>query len=318
MKRMKRTIYLVAAFLLFLLSANKSVAQYYFYNNSHYDSPLMFEFGASVGAMNCLTDVGGRSGLGKKFVKDLNMGNTQLNGSIYLTATYKEKFALRLEGSFGKIKAFDSILSNVKDNSQGRYERNLSFQSKISEISLVAEIHPLFIFVDWVSRDQEPPYFSPYLVGGIGFFSFNPQAKSRTGKFVDLQPLSLEGQGFAEYPTRKTYSLSQINFPLGAGVRYELSPSLNLRAEFLYRKLSTDYLDDVSTRYVDPSLFSSYLSGTQLQDALDLSSNQRTNNGPVSFQYRKSEGGIRGNPKNDDAYFTFNLKIGFTFGRESR
>jgi hypothetical protein len=315
---MKTFTYLTATLLLLIAPGYKAAAQYYFYNNGSYDTPLMFELGGSVGLMNCLTDVGGKSGLGKPFVKDLNLGNNQFNGSIYLMATYKEKFALRMEGTFGQVKAYDSILADVKSTSQGRYERNLSFRSKISEFSLIAEFHPLFIFIDWAGTDRDPPYFSPYLAAGIGFFSFNPQAKSRTGQYTDLQPLSLEGQGFPEYPDRKPYKLSQINFPIGAGVRYELGPSFNLRAEFLLRILKTDYLDDVSTRYIRSDVFANNLSGTDLQNAIDLSFNQRTNTGPNRNIYRKTEGGIRGNPKNDDSYFTFNIKIGYTFGRESR
>ena len=315
---MKRITNIGVIFLLLSVSGYKAAAQYYFYDNNSYNSSVVFELGGSIGLMNCLTDVGGRSGLGKPFVKDLNIGNNQLNGSIYLMATYKEKISLRLEGTFGHVKAYDSILAKVKSSSQGRYERNLNFRSTISEFSIIAEFHPRFMFVDWAGKDRDPPYLSPYLAAGIGFFSFNPQSKSRYGQYVDLQPLSLEGQGFAEYPDRKPYKLSQISYPIGAGVRYELGPSLNLRAEFLYRILTTDYLDDVSTRYIDPSLFSSYFSGSDLQNAQDLSFNQRTNTGANSNIYRKTEGGIRGNPKNDDAYFSFNIKIGYTFGREKR
>ncbi len=316
---MKRTTLLIVATLLLTATGKKAAAQYYFYDANSYNNPLMFEFGASAGMMNCLTDIGGKKGLGKKFTKDMNLGNTQVNGSLYLMATYKEAVAVRLEGTFGSIKAYDSILVNEKLTSQGRYQRNLSFRSKISEVSLIAEFHPLFMFIDWSLRDdQDPPRLSPYLAVGVGYFSFNPQAKSRRGDYVDLQPLSTEGQGFAEYPDRKPYKLSQMNIPLGAGIRYELSSSFNLRAEFLYRKLSTDYLDDVSSRYIDPLVFSNYFSGTTLQDALDLASNQRTNTDPANkYIFRKTEGGIRGNPKNNDAYFTFNIKIGFTFGREN-
>jgi len=317
---MKRITLTAAITLLLAASGYKASAQYYFYDSYSYDSPLMFELGGSVGIMNCLTDVGGKKGLGKPFVKDLNLGNNQLNGSIYLSATYKEAVAIRIEGTFGHVKAYDSILVSEKATSQGRYERNLNFKSKISEISLIAEFHPLFIFIDWPGRDDDPPLFSPYIAAGIGFFSFNPQAKSRTGEYVDLEPLRLEGQGLTQYSERKPYKLSQMNIPVGVGVRYELSPTFNLRAEFLHRTLFTDYLDDVSTRYIDPNLFGQAgfgLTGKQLQNAQDLASNQRTNTDPTnSFIYRKSEGGIRGNPKNKDSFFTFNIKIGLTFGRE--
>ncbi|MFZ4057250.1 MAG: hypothetical protein ACOYKE_03895, partial [Ferruginibacter sp.] len=59
-----------------------------------------------------------------------------------------------------------------------------------------------------------------------------------------------------------------------------------------------------------------YLSGTQLQNALLLSSNDRVNPLGPTGPFRKTEGGIRGNPKDKDAFFTFNFKVGMTFGRE--
>ncbi len=317
---MKRISILLAAFLLLAAAGQKAMGQYYFYDSYSYNTPVVFEFGVSAGAMNCLTDLGGKKGLGKKLLKDLNFGNTQLNGSIYLTATYKEAIALRLEGTFGQVKAYDSILVKEALTTSGRYQRNLNFRSKISEISLIAEFHPLFALVNWSLRDdQDPPRISPYIAAGIGYFTFNPQAKGRNGEWVDLQPLSTEGQGFAEYPDRKPYKLSQFNIPIGLGVRYELSSSFNLRAELLHRTLHTDYLDDVSTRYIDNTVFANYFTGSQLQNAIDLASNQRTNTDPANSNwFRKTEGGIRGNPKNNDSYFTFNLKIGYIFGRESR
>ncbi len=313
---MKKITLLIATITLLTGFLQKASAQYYFYDNSSYDTPVMFELGGSFGVMNCLTDLGGKKGLGKKGTKDLNLGNTKMNGSIYLTATYKEAIALRLEGTFGQVSAYDSVLKSVQATTNGRYERNLNFRSKISEVSLVAEFHPLFIFINWLSRDDEPPRVSPYIAAGVGIFTFNPQAKNRTGNYVDLQPLSTEGQGFAEYPTRKPYKLTQINFPLGLGVRYELSPEFNLRAEFLYRILNTDYLDDVSTKYINSAVFANYFTpgSREWQDAVDLSSNERVNSNTVKF--RKTEGGVRGNPNNNDSYFTFNIKIGLTFGRE--
>lgn len=43
------------------------------------------------------------------------------------------------------------------------------------------------------------------------------------------------------------------------GLRIELGSLFNARIEFLDRKLFTDYLDDVSTTYIDPALFYKYL-----------------------------------------------------------
>ena len=63
--------------------------------------------------------------------------------------------------------------------------------------------------------------------------------------------------------------MQQINYPVGLGLKYEFG-TFNLRAEFLYRILSTDYLDDLSTRYIKPTVFANYFSGSQLADALAL------------------------------------------------
>ena len=52
--------------------------------------------------------------------------------------------------------------------------------------------------------------------------------------------------------------LNQLNIPLELGVKYELNSQFNVRAEFIYRKLNTDYLDDVSTEYIDPTIYANY------------------------------------------------------------
>ena len=296
------------SFLFVFSICKESKSQYYFYNNDYYDKPIMFEIGASIGGMNCFTDLGGRKGIGKSFTKDMNLKNTQLAGSVYFSATYNNAITLRLEGTFGQVSAYDSILKNVAPSTYGRYERNLSFRSTIKEVMLVTELHPLYLFGNF--EDRDPPLLSPYLVGGIGCFVFNPQAKLNNS-WVYLHPLHTEGEGLPEYPDRPNYELVQINIPMGAGLRYELSPIFNIRAEVVYRKLNTDYLDDVSqTDYVDPTVFTNHFTGTRLTQALLLYDRRYeldpNNNGP----------GERGSTKHTDAYFTFNLKIGLTLGRE--
>jgi hypothetical protein len=300
-----KSLFLLAGIIL-LGATTKTQAQYYFYNEDYYDNPVLYEVGGSIGTMNCLTDLGGHKGLGKKFLKDLNFGSTQLCASAYFGMCYKNSVGLRVEYTAGMVKAYDSVLKDDVNNP--RYSRNLSFRSKISEVSVIAEFYPTYIFRKF-DTDVEPPRLSPYFMIGIGFFHFNPQA-IYNGEWVDLQPLHTEGQGFAEYSGREQYSLSQTNIPLGLGVKYELSPRFNVRAEMLYRKLHTDYLDDVSTNYVDPAVFSKYLSGPLLAQALALN-----NRSADTWGYSKP-GDIRGNPESKDAYFTFNLKIGIIFGRQ--
>ncbi len=307
MRLHKKTRLLYILFFTLFLFANSAKAQYYFYNEDYYDSPITYEFGGSLNAMNALTDIGGKKGIGAKFVKDLNMGKTHLSGGVFVSVLYKYALGLRLEGTFGEVSANDNVLEGVTDIAKERYNRNVNFRSNIAEIALLAELHPLYMFIDWPAKDVMPPRFSPYVVGGVGYFSFNPQAELN-GRLIDLQPLSTEGQGFAEYPNRPVYKLKQMNFPVGAGVKYDLSPLLNVRAEFLYRILRTDYLDDVSTRYIDPALYSNYFSGSRLTNAILLSDRQ--------IEYRTAPGGKRGSPLQKDAYFTASLKLSLILGRE--
>lgn len=304
----------ISFFLLLCLMAIQSGAQSYFYNNDYYDNAITYEAGISLGPMNSMTDIGGRPGFGTRGPKDLNIKSTTLYGSIYASAVYKHFVALRMEATIGRIKSNDSLLDGIKSPNKaiGRYNRNLSFRSPIYEISLTAEFHPIDFFSNF-DPDRYAPALSPYLIGGVGFFHFNPQALLNN-EWVDLRPLHTEGEGFAEYPDRKEYRLNQINIPLGIGIAYEVSPKLIFRLEYINRKSFTDYLDDVHDTYIDPALFSKYLSGTELSQALILNNRRRSD--AVENQTTARAGGRRGNPLNNDSYFTINFKAGYVFGRD--
>jgi len=274
----------------------------------YFDRPAVYEAGISLGPMNSLTDVGGRKGNGTWGVKDLNLKNTTLSGGAFIRVVYKNAFAIRAEVNAGRVKGNDSVLAEVKSTAFDRYNRNLSFRSNIFEVNFLGELYPLTLFGTQGSV-YYPGAVSPYFVLGFGFFHFNPQAKLNS-KWVDLQPLRTEGEGFAEYPDRKVYHRTQLSIPLGFGGRYQVSEKINLSMEFLFRKLFTDYLDDVSTTYIEPSLFQKYLSGADLANALALNNRVRTDDNP---NRKVSAGDRRGNSDRNDHYFSLNFKIAYVF-----
>ena len=100
---MKKLSHIVAFLFCLVAFSKKGTAQFYFLNDNYYYTPVTFEFGASVGAMNCLTDLGGKEGIGKQFLKDLNYGNTNVTVGGYFTTMYKAAVGLRLEANLGKI-----------------------------------------------------------------------------------------------------------------------------------------------------------------------------------------------------------------------
>jgi high-affinity Fe2+/Pb2+ permease len=85
--------------LAFTFFSKNASAQYYFYNDDYYDQDVLVEVGASIGAMNCLTDLGGKAGIGKGFIKDLNSGKSYLSGGIFANISYKSSLGLRLEST---------------------------------------------------------------------------------------------------------------------------------------------------------------------------------------------------------------------------
>lgn len=290
---------------LFIMQAFSSRAQYYYQNGRYLGSELNVELGGSVGIMNALTDIGGKKGIGKGFIKDLTFKTSKPSFSIYATAMYKEFIGVRLEATFGNIEAYDSILKKVASSTFLRYERNLSFRTSIRDIQLTAELHPLF-FKNY--GENEAPFWSPYVVAGIGLFTFSPETQL-DGRWYALQPLRTEGQGFAEYPDREPYKLTQINIPVGIGVKYEINDYLNARFEIVHRFLLTDYLDDVSQEdYIDPALFYNYLFPAQAAIAEKLS-----NRSGAFFRDRR-----RGDSKDNDSFFSVQLKIGISITRSRR
>lgn len=281
-------------------------AQYYFYNQTRYDSDIVGELGIQFGGMNCLTDLGGGSGIGKRFIKDLNLGNTKPCMGAYGLIMYRNAVGIKLESSFGNIAAFDSVLKPVASTTHGRYERGLSFRSQVMDFQIGIEIHPLYFKV----YDEDAPRLSPYFFFGIGIFSFNPETELK-GHWYLLQPLHTEGQGFSELSGRRPYELQQINFPFAAGLRYEISSVVNTRLEINYRILKTDYLDDVSKTYIDPALFYRYLPPQLAFIAVQLADRQSER---VQLHVT-SPGQQRGNPKNKDSFFSIQMKIGIILGR---
>ena len=286
-------------------------AQSYFYNGNYYEPDFLYEAGLSFNAMNCLTDLGGSKQTKIPVIKNLNLGKTGFSVGAFGSFIYQNTAGVRLEATYGQLSASDSRLKGQTGSAASRFNRNLDFKTNILEIAAIGEIYPLPLVASLLGKENPALLISPYLLAGVGFFHFEPQGSiPGTNTFVNLEPLRTEGQGFAEYPDRERYKLSQMNFPLGFGAKYELNRLLNLRVEALYRVLTTDYLDDVSTTYIDPALFDKYLTPVNASIAKRVSDKQIV---PVS-----GTDVMRGSPTINDSYFTINLKVSFTIGRERR
>lgn len=207
------------------------------------------------------------------------------------------KMVLGLGGSYvfnGHFRA-RALISLAKLGANDKYSveptlvaRNLNFSTSLSELSLT--VHYDLLDLDYFK-------FTPYLFGGIALFHFNPYTYDSVYGKVFLKPLSTEGQGLSAYPERKPYALTQISFPVGAGIRFRVNDDIAIAWEIGLRKTNTDYLDDLSTTYVDQA----YLLSQKGQQAVDLAyrGDELKNNPGVYPQ----DGTVRGGAVYKDWYY---------------
>jgi hypothetical protein len=262
------------------------------------------------GLSNYLGDLGGNVGSGKGFFYDHNFKQRTFFYGLGLSHFRRDVVGLRLEYTWGQISGSDQDVTyrDKGDLSYYRLRRNLDFQSKISELSLSAVCFPFKIFPAQFGIHHW--HLQPYMGMGIGLFSFNPQGTyydeiAEDLIWVDLHPLRTEGQGMQEYPSRKPYQLTQWNMPFTVGLRYALGNKTSMAFEFCGRKLFTDYLDDVSTNYIDPNLFAKYLQGEDASVARSV--NNKSNLINPDMPYLPGE--QRGNPDKNDFFYSFNVKL---------
>ncbi len=206
----------------------------------------------------------------------------QSNPVIALGATLDltDKLLLRSEFIATKLQG---------DDKRGMYpDRNLNFKTSIREATLLLEYN-LF--------DLYEKKITPYFFTGVGLFNFNSYTTDSLNRKVFLKGLSTEGQGFPEYPDRKVYKNTQLNIPIGGGLKYAISEDVQFGFEYGLRVLFTDYIDDVSKSFIDPTI----LRNRAGQLAVDLS--YRSDELKSGSQTYPGEGSLRGSPKVNDLYY---------------
>ncbi len=281
---------------------------------------FQIDVGLNFGPTFFLGDLGGNRGTGKRFIKDVNLGLTKLMKGAFITVYPNDWLGIRAAAQFGKIEGEDKVIEKNGGAELFRKQRNLDFRSNLFEAYVAAEIYPLQLLYN--RYGDYNPRLQPYGVAGVGVYHYDPQGSLTDANgnktWYYLRPLHLEGQGFAEYPDRKEYELTQINIPLGLGAKYWITEKINVSLEVLLRKTFNDYVDDVSTTYIDPTLYDKYLSPADAQIARKISDKMDRIVGNPNVT-RFAPGEKRGNPNQNDSWVTTFLKFGWKItGNPSR
>lgn len=246
------------------------------------------EFGAGIGGAHYFGDLNTRA----------HLNRPKIAASVFFRKNFGNYIAVRVAANFAKVGYSD--VHNTHNPIMVR--RNLSFNSSIWELALQGDFN-FFRFIP-----GEPGYnFTPYITIGAGIFNYDPYAYLNGEKYF-LRPLNTEGQGNAAYPDRKPYSSMAISIPFGVGLKYSLNERMNIGFEIVHRVTNTDYLDDVSTTYVDASIFPTLPNGDPSPAQL-LHDRSYELGEPIGIAGRQ-----RGNSRQKDQfvtalfYVTFNLQ----------
>ncbi|MBZ5856146.1 type IX secretion system protein PorG [Flavihumibacter profundi] len=246
-----------------------------------------------------ITGFGGISNYQGDF-QEKRITTNQSHGSFGLGVQYNltPHVVIRSGLVYGKISGDDKL---SKDSML--VMRNLNFTSQILEFNLMAEYDFL---------DLENKKFTPYVFAGIAVFGFDPYTYDTLGNKYYLQPLSTEGEGLAAYPDNKPYHRVQVSIPFGAGIKLKVNEQVTIGYEVGLRKTFTDYLDDLSNRYVDRAT----LLAARGPKAVELAyrSGELKDGNP---QY-PADGTIRGGPTAKDYYYFQGLTVSYRLkGRSS-
>lgn len=229
--------------------------------------------------------------------KRFTFSQSHFAGGAGLSYDITNHFSVRGGVMLSKLSADDKLGRNKL--------RNLNFQTNLAEVNIGAEyyITPL---------DEHA--LTPYVFAGVALYHFDPYTFDTSGAKYYLRLLSTEGEGFL--PGVENYKLTQFAIPFGGGVKLSLSENINVGMELGLRKLFTDYLDDVSTTYVDQTT----LLANRGSKAVELAyrGNELKTGAPYPLANSR-----RGGAKKDWYYFTgltasFRLFSGNGIGRGGR
>lgn len=218
------------------------------------------------------------------------------NGAIGITANYELQDQIMIRGGFtySVVGGADRFSKNPE-----HLKRNLNFETQIFEFSAVGEYY-LFNLYD--------RRYSPYFFAGLAVYRFNPYTYNGSDTKIFLKPLSTEGQGLPGYADRRPYGLTQVAIPVGGGVKFNISDKFRIGVEVGFRKLFTDYLDDVSIAYADPN----DLLAAKGQLAVDLS--YRGDEVPGGDPAYPVKGYQRGGQEQKDWYYFTGIHLTYRLG----
>ncbi|MCC6691345.1 MAG: hypothetical protein IT235_07410 [Bacteroidia bacterium] len=207
-----------------------------------------YEWIGGIGITNFLGDLGGANQVGTHLVRDWEWAATRPSFTAGIRYKNSRHIGYKAALSFGMMYGNDALTTEPVRNN-----RNLNFRSPVVELSTQVEFYVnketqgrLYRIKN--ARGKRRLDLQGYVFGGLGFLWFNPQGKYK-GSWINLRPLSTEGQGLPGGPPK--YAPVTMSFPFGVGAKYGLDSKWSIGLEIGLHYTLSDYIDDVHGVYYD-------------------------------------------------------------------
>ncbi|MGE0567375.1 MAG: DUF6089 family protein [Bacteroidia bacterium] len=257
-------------------------------------SQYRIDYGISLGASNYLGEMGGGIGEGRSGLADMKLDYTRWTIGGFYRYRFSNKFAVRGALNYIRLSGDDSESLNP-----GRRGRNLNFKNDMFELDAHLELY-IYKVNDVGGTGRYNSDFNLYMFGGVGAFYSNPKGEL-DGQWYALQPLKTEGV---------SYSLINLSIPAGIGFYYTIQRKYRLGMEFSWRTTFTDYIDDVSNKYIahtDPLTAKLADKSSPALSAQIREENPDVDKLPYPSTYQP--GRKRGDPEHNDSYATVTVNF---------
>lgn len=268
-------------------------------------SQYNWEYGIKLGGSNYLGDIGGKEQLRRDFVWDMHMNQTNVAVGAYGRYKFSKRMAISANMDYLQINDSDSETTNP-----ARRARNMNFRNRMFEFGFRGEL-TIFYDNDVGGKGYYNPDFKLYAFGGLSVYRHNPQGQIFSegelrydGEWFDLRPWQIEGVEYGKFG---------LAIPAGLGMYFTFDKTWRFGWELSWRTTFTDYLDDVSTTYVDPTTLDDLAQefASQTYSALIIAIGTPELSGSVyDHQYVDGFATKRGDPTHNDSYITSQFVIG--------
>ena len=262
---------LIISILIIIFSSAASHAQ------EQWGTPVAFRITASSSYFLC--DLGGKDAVGTNDISDLNLEQTRYAFGLGVQF-HSGPFSIGTNAFYARLAADDRLTKASRS---------------VRRLHAITDVLEASVNLEYCIPSTVPLVKNFYFNLGLGIMAFSPMARFE-GQLYKLRPLGTEGQNYL--PGKSQYSYLAPVIPFGFGYKIKFKGGSSLSLDMNLRKSFTDYLDDVSTTYADPTLIQeqsgsigAYLSDPSIEGM--------------------GVGSQRGDSKDNDQYFLIGFRYEF-------